>query len=209
MPSLRRDIASGLVVVAPIALLLIVIRYIFVFIAELPLVAIIEPPVLRVATVIVVFVLAVSLVGYAMRSAVGVLIADLITWGINQVPLLRVVYNASHLAVETAIGGTRRGVKPVKVESWEGLRVNAFDTGNRADDGRVICFFPTAPNITTGYVIEVEEEDLIRTGESIESALMRIISAGFGDRYEPDDSIPVDGVQRAEYVSGVKIPDLD
>lgn len=209
MSSLRRDVASGLVIVAPVAIMLIVILYVFRFIAGLPVVEVIEPPLLRVVTVIAVFVLSVSVVGYAMRSAVGVLVADLITWTINRVPLLRVVYNAAQLAVETAIGGTKGGVEPVKIESWKGLRVNVFDTGNRTADGRVICFFPTAPNITTGYVIEVEEEDVIRTGESVERALMRILSAGFGGHSESDDEVPIERVQRVEYVTNVSIPDRD
>lgn len=209
MGSLRRDIASGLIVVAPIAVILLVVRYLFLLIAGLPLVSRIQPPLLRVGVVIVVFLFLVITVGYAMRSAIGVLVADLISAGINRIPGVRIVYNASHLAVDTALSGGGGRVEPVQVESWQGLRVNVFDTGNRTADGRVICFFPTAPNITTGYVIEVEEDDLIRTGESVERVLLRILSAGFGDQPDDDDfDMPVDG-RMVGRVSGVRIPDLD
>lgn len=204
----RRDLASGLVVVAPVAIVLLVIQYLFRIIAGLPLVARLEPAILRVIVVIIVFLLLVISVGYAMRSAVGAFIADLITAAINRIPGLRVVYNASHLAVETILRGTTGGVRPVKVESWDGLRVTAFDTGNRTEDGRIICFFPTAPNITTGYVIEVEEEDLHRTGETVEVALLRILSAGFGDRsVAADYDVPMGATRRMRRVNDVQLPD--
>lgn len=201
----RRDLVSGLIVVAPVTIVLIVMLYVFRSIAGLPLVAMIEPWYARVPVVVIVFVVLVSAVGHAMRTALGVFIADLLTAGINRIPVLRVVYNASQLALETAISGGGNGVEPVKVESWDGLRVNAFDTGNRTDDDRVICFFPTAPNITTGYVIEVEEEHLIRTGETVERALMQILSAGFGDQRERDQ-LPLSDSQTVGYVRGVELP---
>lgn len=206
MALLRRDIVSGLIVVAPVAIVLIVILHLFRVIAGLPLVAMIEPWYARVPVVLIVFVVLVSAVGHGMRSAIGVFVADLITAGINRIPGLRVVYNASHLAMKTAIDEGGNGVEPVKLESWKGLRVNAFDTGNRTDDGRVICFFPTAPNITTGYVIEVEEEHLIRTGESVERALMRILSAGFGDqRDDREAGVPIGDGRTVRRVRGVRI----
>jgi uncharacterized membrane protein len=40
---------------------------------------------------------------------------------------------------------------------------------------------PTAPNITTGFVMEVEPEDLTETNERVEEALTRILSAGFAE----------------------------
>jgi uncharacterized membrane protein len=44
-----------------------------------------------------------------------------------------------------------------------------------------VLFLPTAPNITTGFVIEVDPADITETEESVEGALTRILSAGFGD----------------------------
>jgi uncharacterized membrane protein len=40
---------------------------------------------------------------------------------------------------------------------------------------------PTAPNITTGFVMEVESEDITETDERVEEALTRILSAGFAE----------------------------
>ncbi len=206
MGVLRRNLASGLIVVAPVAIVLLVIQYVFRWIADLPLVAGVEPPWLRVVTALVVFFALVTAVGYLMRTALGVLLADLITAGINRIPGLRVVYNAAHLAIETALRSSTGEIEPVKVETWQGLRVNAFDTGNRTEDGRVLCFFPTSPNITTGYVIEVEEENLTRTGEGIEAVLMRVLSAGYGGHPDADaTTVPVEGARVVDRVSGIRI----
>ncbi len=109
----------------------------------------------------------------------------------NRVPLIRVLYNASKLAVETAVSGTDDLQKPVKVEPWNGMRMTAFKTGKVTDDGRVVLFMPTAPNITTGFVMEVEPEDITETGETVEEALTRVLSAGFGEQ-EPTSPIEID-----------------
>jgi uncharacterized membrane protein len=92
-----------------------------------------------------------------------------------------VVYNASKLAVETAVTGTDELQAPVRVEMWNEARVTAFKTGKVTDDGRLVLFMPTAPNITTGFVVEVAPENVIETDETVEEALTRILSAGFAE----------------------------
>lgn len=204
MSELRRDVVSGLVVVAPVAITAIAIIYLLRFIAGLPLVARIEPSYLRPPIVITVFLVLVMATGFLMRSTVGTILVDILRGIINRIPVLRVVYNATDLAVETAIGDRQGRTRPVRLEAWRGLRVTAFDTGNKTEDGRHLCFFPTAPNITTGYVIEVEEEDIEPTGERIEHALTRLLSAGFSDGSNEDAPVP-DG-QIVEYVHNVELP---
>ncbi len=61
------------------------------------------------------------------------------------------------------------------------MYMTGFKTGNRASDGRVVVFIPTAPNITTGFVVELAREDVRELDESTEDALIRIISCGFGE----------------------------
>jgi uncharacterized membrane protein len=103
---------------------------------------------------------------------------------INHLPGLRVVYNASKMAVETALSGTDELQTPVKVETWDGLRMTAFKTGKQTEDGRDLLFLPTAPNITTGFVVEVHPDEYEETNESVEEALTRVLSAGFGETNE-------------------------
>jgi uncharacterized membrane protein len=190
MSSWKRDAASGLVVLVPILLTLYVVYWLYATIAKLPLlVQAVEDPMLRVLLTLSVFVLLVFAVGYLMRTALGSVVEGFIDEAINQVPGLRVVYNASKMAIETALSGTDDLQKPVKLEAWDGLRMTAFKTGKTTEDGREVLFLPTSPNITTGYVIEVKPEEFEETDERVEEALTRVLSAGFG---ETRDSSGVD-----------------
>lgn len=197
MSTWKRDFASGLVVVVPVLVILFVANWLYLQILGLPVVPRItwrNPPtwmgealvgfvvnLVQVLVVLTVFVLVVFAVGYMMRTTAGRFAEGFVDDAINRVPILRVLYNASKLAVETALTGTEELQKPVRIEPWNGMRMTAFKTGKRTDDGREVVFMPTAPNITTGFVLEVEPEDIIETDERVEEALTRVLSAGFGE----------------------------
>jgi len=208
MASWKRDIASGLIVLLPVIVTASVITYIYGIIANSAFVPGIDPQALqsanipiqvyglnflgliRVATTLVVFFLLVLSIGYLSRTAFGDIFEDVIDNAMNRLPGLRVVYNASKMAVETAVSGTDELQTPVKLETWNGLRMTAFKTGKTTDDGRDVLFLPTAPNITTGFVIEVDPDEYTETDERVEDALTRILSAGFGE--SRDQSVPID-----------------
>lgn len=208
MANWKRDIASGLVVVVPIVASFYVIVWLYGLVAGLTPEAIVSaeeisgvvpenqaPPVaelLRVGLALLVFVLLVLAIGYLMRTAVGALFEAAVDDVANRVPGLRVVYNASKMATETALGGADELQEPVKVNTWDGMRMTAFKTGKQAPDGRDVLFLPTAPNITTGFVVEVAPEEYQETDESVEEALTRVLSAGFGESGSPNEvEIPV------------------
>ncbi|MDH5019106.1 DUF502 domain-containing protein [Halobacterium rubrum] len=191
MSSWKRDFASGLVVLVPILVTLYVIYWLFGLLSRLSLVATqVEDPVLAVGLTLVVFVLVVFSVGYLMRTAVGGIVEAVIDDLMNRLPVLRIVYNASKMAVETVLSdGAGEFQQPVKLEPWPGMRLTAFKTGKTTDDDREVVFMPTAPNITTGFVMEVDPEDLEESDESVEDALTRVLSAGFG---ENEDEVAID-----------------
>ena len=192
MSTWKRDFASGLVVITPLLVIVFVANWLYNLLSALPFVPTITPEnpnpqyvavyeFAEVLTALVVFVLLVFSAGYLMRTTAGRLAEGLLDDTINRVPGLRVIYNASKLAVETALTGTEDLQTPVKLEPWNGMRMTAFKTGKTTSDGREVVFLPTAPNITTGYVIEVDPDDLQETDEKVEEALTRILSAGFGE----------------------------
>lgn len=197
MSTWKRDFASGLIVLAPLLVLLLVIRWIYLHIASIPLIDALQPavipgplePISRVIIAVAVFATLVLAVGYFMRTTLGRLAETKVDDAINRIPALRVVYNASKLAVETAISGTDELQNPVYLETWPGIRMTAFRTGKKTRDGKIVLFMPTAPNITTGFVIEVEPERVEDTGETVEEGMTRILSAGFG---ESPHQIPVE-----------------
>ena len=191
MSSWKRDTARGLIVVFPLLVTAYIIAWLYNQLARVP-----SPlpqevygssflaELLGVLVLLVVVSLLVLSVGYLMRTALGDLMEEGIDGLINQLPGLRVVYNASKMAVETAVSGTEELQAPVKLEVWDGLRMTAFKTGKRTEDGRDVLFLPTAPNITTGFVIEVSPDRYEETNERVEDALTRILSAGFGESNE-------------------------
>jgi uncharacterized membrane protein len=201
MSSWKRDVASGLVVLVPLLVIAAVVSWLYNQILGLPFLSQvlddstsiplnIPVELVRVAIVLVVFAMLVLAVGYLMRTTIGRLIEAAIDDIINRVPVIRIVYNASKLAVETALSGTDDLQKPVRLETWNGIRMTAFKTGKQTEDGREVLFMPTAPNITTGFVMEVESERLEETDERVEEALTRILSAGFAEQKE--EGIPID-----------------
>ncbi|PSQ33568.1 hypothetical protein BRD09_00460 [Halobacteriales archaeon SW_10_68_16] len=184
MVTWKRDFASGLIVLLPLLVTVFVLLWLYNRLAQIP-VPVASPP-LRVALTLVVFVLLVFSIGYMMRTALGTVVESTLDDLMNRLPGLRVVYNASKMAVETAVSGTEGLQTPVKIEPWPGVRMTAFKTGKQTADGRDVLFFPTAPNITTGFVIEMDSADYEETSESVEDALTRLLSAGFGETSEED-----------------------
>ncbi len=203
MASWKRDFASGLIILVPLLVTIIVLAWLYSYLTRVPIPVDsladayglpAEP--LKVLLTLVIFVLLVFSVGYLMRTAVGAVFETALDDMMNSLPGLRVIYNASKMAVETAIGGTGELQAPVRLEVWDGLRMTAFKTGNRTTDGREVLFLPTAPNITTGFVIEVEPDRYYEIDDSVEHALTRLLSAGFGESGE-DRVAKVFGDQQA------------
>ena len=191
--SWKRDIASGLIVLVPLLVTAYVVAFIYQAIANLPFLEATLgglPVVVRVLLTLLLFGLLVLAVGYLMRTTVGDILEEVLDGAMNRLPGLRVVYNASKMAVETAVSGPDELQTPVKIESWNGMRMTAFKTGKTTDDGRDVLFLPTAPNITTGYVVEVEPDAYTEIDETVEDSLTRILSAGFGEN--EDHGIDID-----------------
>ncbi|GAB3028752.1 DUF502 domain-containing protein [Natronobiforma cellulositropha] len=220
MTSWKRDFASGLIVLGPILVSLYIIYWLYGFLAGITPGVILDAnslewliagesaqaeqarghlaQLLRVIVVITVFIILTLSVGYLMRTTIGGLVERMVDDVANRVPGLRVVYNASKMAAETAFGEQDSLQSPVKLETWNGLRMTAFKTGKIADDGREVLFLPTSPNITTGFVIEVESHRITELDEDVEEALTRVLSAGFGDadrtKRGMDAGVPIDVV---------------
>jgi uncharacterized membrane protein len=211
MSSWKRDFASGLIVVVPVVVSAYVIAYLYGIISRATPEELVDAELLRefnvpesyipyvqqpiqVLLVLMVFLVLVLAVGYLMRTTAGGLFEGVIDDVANRVPGLRVIYNASKMAAETALGGTDSLQTPVKITTWDGMRMTAFKTGKTTEDGRVVLFLPTAPNITTGFVVELDPEDVTETDETVEDALTRILSAGFGDSETMGGTVSVEDI---------------
>lgn len=127
-----------------------------------------------------------SVVGRLVMTKPGFKLEKMIDRGFDKVPFLGTIYNITKVSTETVFGGTEDLREPVKFEV-NGLRLNGFKTGNKTDDGKAIIFVPTSPNITSGFVVELEEDRYEQTDETAEEALTKVLSAGFGSGNNEED----------------------
>ncbi|ELZ22193.1 DUF502 domain-containing protein [Natrinema limicola] len=202
MASWKRVFASGLILIGPVLVTLYVVYRAYAIVAGITPTAVVdaqalqgvidnEPTrlaiahVLRLAISLTVFVLVTIGIGTLTRTTVGDLFARGVDSVANRLPGLRVVYNASKIAAETTIGEEQSLQEPVRVESWDGKELPAFKTGHTTSDGRTVLFIPTAPNISSGFVVEAEDDRITETDERVDEVLARVLSGGFGESTHP------------------------
>lgn len=187
----KRELVSGLAVTIPIIVSAWVLLWFYNKLTSAPLIGEIiwvvfiagDSPIAEFVGLIITllaFGLTVFGIGYLMRTAIGRLIEEWIDRAINRVPGLRIVYNASKTAARTAVTDDLHHQTPVSLELWGDMRLTAFKTGKRTESGREVVFVPTAPNVTSGFLMDVDPDNLSETNEPVEDALSRVISAGFG-----------------------------
>jgi len=212
MSTWKRDFASGLIVLGPILATLFILYVLYGYLSSVTPGLFIDAELLestlpwlgesgrehlasllRVLTLVALLAALTLAIGYLMRTTAGDLAETALDNAANRVPGVRLVYNASKTATETALGGQDTLKTPVKLEVWDGLRMTAFKTGQTSADGRITIFLPTSPNITTGFVIEVEESAVTELDETVEEALTRVLSAGFGDADRSPENL--DGIE--------------
>ncbi|SIS06997.1 DUF502 domain-containing protein [Natronorubrum thiooxidans] len=200
MSSVKGDFGRGLVVIGPILVTLVLLYALYSFLASVTPGIVLNADTLEVVLPgvseyareqlagflrVITFIGSVGLVMYGIgqftETTTGELLEAVVDYAANRVPGVRVVYNASKTATETTFGSEGTLQTPVKLETWEGFRMTAFKTGRMTDDGRVTLFLPTSPNITTGFVLEVSAAEITELDETVEEALTRVVSAGFGD----------------------------
>ncbi|MFP4632798.1 MAG: DUF502 domain-containing protein [Halobacteriales archaeon] len=185
---IKSNLLGGLIVIAPLAVTAYVLLWIYGVVVDLPGTDVLRVTDSGVVNDLIQFsvsavVLVVGLVaaGYAFRTASGAFVKKQIDDWARRVPFVGFVYNATQMAVEAMSMGRDEFDRPVKLD-YAGVRFTGFKTGGRTDGGHEVIFVPTAPNITSGFVVEVEPERLKDSDESTEEALTRILSAGFASK---------------------------
>lgn len=190
--------------VAPLAVTFFVVVWIYRKVAALPSASFMRmtgvealDDLIQVAFSVLVLFLLLLFIGFVTRTAMGLFIKDEVDRFLERIPVISVVYRATKTGVEAIAGGTEGLKKPVKV-GFGGFRFTAFKTGGRTKKGRDVIFLPTAPNITSGFVLEVDPEMLEDADETVEEALTRILSAGFGAGDEEMEELIDETVSKME-----------
>lgn len=184
MNTLRRTFVEGLVTLTPIFLFVAAVWWIYSLLSSISVIMFIEPPLFRAGILLALFVILIFLLGSLMRTAIGELADRVIHDLINRFPIIRVIYNAVKFTLKTVLTGSGSTLPLAKLEVWDNYRMIAFDTGHRTADGRAILFIPGAPDVTSGFVVEVDPNNLIETDDTLLDALVRLLSCGFGNAKE-------------------------
>ena len=191
---LKKYFLTGLLVVVPITMTLLVLRWLFHFINNL-LVTIL-PEVLRPEVLYGVPVPGISLVATLLLILlVGILAANifgrsLVTFSeelVDRIPFVKGVYTLFKQVADTVLKRDHGAFRKVVLIEYprKGIWSVAFVTGKSSGEVQrvtaedvVNVFVPTTPNPTSGFYVLVPEKDLIPLKMTVEEAFKLIISGG-------------------------------
>ena len=185
---LKRQFLAGVLVVVPLILTYVVLRFLFETID-----GILSPLIMRAFNYhipglgIIVTILLILLAGFFTRNLIG---AKLYKFGdkiLGNIPIIRVVYLATKQLVEAVSLPNVKAFKEVVMVEYprRGLYTVGFATSNvqvRADKigakKMVGIFIPSTPTPVSGFVIFAPTEEIITLNITVEEALKLLVSGG-------------------------------
>jgi len=194
--NIRRKLVAGLLVVFPIFITFIIIKFLFGLIGG------ILSPVVEKAFILlgsspkgtvddfvvtsIAFILTFSalyFIGVIATNFFGKLILNFFEAILNKTPIIKNIYTSSKKLIEIISLPSRQSFKRVVIVEYPrvGMKAFAFVTGNiKTKDGAELTsiFVPTTPNPTSGFLIYLPEDDIIETSMDIEEGMKLIISGG-------------------------------
>lgn len=196
--SLRNWFISGLLLLTPVGVTLFLINFLvqevgipmrkwfFFFIPEESSRNIFIEYALYLAAILIVVVL-ITLLGWFSKLVLGRLTVNLLESLVNNLPLVRNVYNSVKQIRDTFIEQDKAVFqKSVLVEyPRKGVWVLGFLTGtgkgepqDRTSSPLVNVFIPTTPNPTSGFLLMVPENEVIELTMTIGEGMKLVISGG-------------------------------
>jgi len=190
----RKSIADGAVFVLPIIATFAVFGWFLGFMSIVPGTSVLEltdfylvNQAMKLITLMAVSGLTFALAGKLLETSPGEKVEKKVDDAVSRIPFVGAVYGTTKTTADTVLGGAGFG-NPVKVDLGS-MSLTGFETGNGKDLGKKMVFIPTSPNITSGFLVEIDEEWVRKTEESRTEAITRVLSAGFGARPEPEETV--------------------
>ncbi len=190
----KASAVSGAVLLVPVAVTLFAVNWLLGIVAQIPGTAIFEitsyfyvNQVLKLAVLFVTGSFFVVGIGNFKQTKEGDKAEEVLDYVINKIPVIRSLYNTTKVTTDTVLRGTEFG-EPVKI-NMGGMKLTGFRTGNKTTDGRNVIFVPTSPNVTSGFVVEIEDKWLDGTEETASEAITKVLSAGFGKKIRPENLV--------------------
>lgn len=136
---------------------------------------------------LVVVMVAMVLIGALTAGFVGRFFQRIWERIMDKVPVLRGVYKALKQVLETVLAQQSNAFREAVLVEYprRGMWVIAFITGNTQGEVQAITeeevinlFVPTTPNPTSGFLIFVPKDDIVKLSMSVEEAMKMVISGG-------------------------------
>ena len=192
---LRNQFLTGIFVVVPIGIVILILVWVFVSIDGIrePIVRAIFghqiPGVGFVFTLLLIY-----LIGLAASNFIGKRLIIYSEAVLSKVPVVWQLYSSIKQILESFRSSRNSGFMRVVLVEFprKGMRTIGFITNESTDSsGRKLLnvFIPTAPNPTSGFLQIAREEDVIRTDIPVDDALKMVISAGKFSPKEIDDKL--------------------
>ncbi|MCP4270331.1 MAG: DUF502 domain-containing protein [Candidatus Brocadiaceae bacterium] len=192
----RRKLIAGLLVVFPVFITFIVVRFLFTMIG-----GILSPVVVKAvgffgfspnskidefvitSVAFVLTFIALYFIGVIATNFLGKFVIGFFEAILNNVPIIKNVYTSSKQLIEIISLPSGQSFKRVVIVEYPraGMRAFAFVTGGiKTGDGTELTslFIPTTPNPTSGFLIYLPEEDISETDLNVEEGMKLIVSGG-------------------------------
>jgi len=198
--AIRNGFVTGLVVVAPLTVTLVVLSVVYGWLVGLvrPLLLVVFDEVGLVENVIGLLVLFVVLtaLGLLLRVGAGDTLVDDFDYVMEEIPLIRAIYSPTREASNALLEHGEQFERVALVE-WPrtGLRTIGFVTGETpasvrtafgGDETHFDVFVPMSPNPMGGFLAVVPESALTMTDLSVKEGLQMVITTGLSgdDEFE-------------------------
>jgi uncharacterized membrane protein len=215
---LRRYFFAGLLVLVPVGLTIVVVRWI---------VSLMDGLVVRMLPLrwqpeqlfgfslpgvgIVLTFLLILFTGVLVTNYFGHKLVQASEKLVYRIPLVKGIYTLFKQVADTVLSSERQGFRKVVLLEYprKGIWSIGFVTGvsegelQRVTERRVInVFMPTTPNPTSGYYILVPEEDAHVLGMTVEEAFKLIVSGGMVSPPDRFKGLPVPGGNTCQLPAG-------
>ncbi len=203
---LRKYLVAGLIVVIPLIVTVYVVYWIFLTLDNFlfPLYKFIFINVLGLEFTDLIFFLPgisifltlilIILMGFFFRKTIGKKIISITELYMERIPILRELYS-SIKQLTSAIFVKEKGFEQVVILEYpkEDIYTLGLITGteldeiqNKTNEDVISVYVPTSPNPTSGMMVFVPKDDMIKMDMSVNQALRLIISGGFTPPREKD-----------------------
>lgn len=208
----KKSFITGLVILLPIALTLLVIAFVINFLTK-PFVGAIEyfftsyafyteyqtlvHVSLQLLSLVLLFFFTV-LLGFLARVVFFRWLLSIYDYIFHRIPVIKTIYKATQQIIRTIFGNASRSFKQVVMVPFptHGAYCIGLVSGKAppycdkaVGSNLVSVFVPTTPNPTSGYLIMYREEEVVHIDMKVEEAIKYIISCGVISSNDPLDEL--------------------